>query len=282
MAGKVAWLLAGAGAIGGTVGLIYALTRHDIGGGCGAGYFPCEGGACCPDGDVCAESNGSCATGSSKDPANPGCCIPACPGSCTADSQCASCGAGFLCEGGECTKQVPSQILVDGASVVSAEPTLSVEYYGTCCGIFSACCNLMVIANEPTPVLTITVLDAYGEPVPGVCVGGIGNEPWSSDYWTVNLISSGGTCENGDPMTDENGQITFTIESTGTPPPGYQGADDFPCDACSTQPGTGTFGVPAGQFVISLPDYPGVPEATVAVTIAIDYAGYWLQNCSCF
>jgi hypothetical protein len=76
--GALAWVAAGAGAVGAAVGIAYLLTQVQ---GCG-GDTPvdCGGGTCCAEGDVCESQCANCAC-SGYEPDTPGCCKPQSGGS---------------------------------------------------------------------------------------------------------------------------------------------------------------------------------------------------------
>jgi len=232
---------------------------------CDQGYFGCSSGVCCPNGDSCANTDGSCPSGSTPDPANPGCCLNACPPSCTSDSGCSGCGSGFVCEGGECTKQEPKTW--DGPGAVELDYTAGYASTGCFLPVCIQCCkcgltiNLEGTADGGYPTATYTLVDAYGRGVP--------NQEVSLDI--SNLPSYIEPYTNGS-TTDANGEIQVILVAPGS---GWSPWNDidysgYTCDACGGQGSSGNFGGELGTMTIYATDNPNL-QLQVVLTYNVDW-----------
>lgn len=244
---------------------------------CGTGYYPCSTGVCCPLDDACAEAGGGCAAGSGPDPANPGCCVSACPPSCTADSNCSGCGADFVCENGECTKQVPTYL----QGPVSATMLARMSYSETCCYL-SSCkkCNGSYTPGNIS--FDVTVTDASGRPVAGVALNvslGFSGATWQA-------VSDGMVYTSNPVPTDSSGSIRIIVTGTAAPDDfGNSGNNDYQCSACPVGTGlvdSGTLTAEIGSVSVNAPAYPNLSTIQVLVAASIYYAGTATYNaCGC-
>ncbi|HTT14447.1 MAG TPA: Ig-like domain-containing protein [Thermoplasmata archaeon] len=272
--------VAAAGVAGAVAVGIYFATQ---GGGspppnCAQGSFPCSSGVCCPDGDSCAEADGSCPTGSTPDPDNPGCCVNACPESCTEDSDCSACGSGFVCEGSECTKQTPAYLTLSESQVTYLE---EFQYTETCCfyGVGESCEKCTGNYTLGNATLTATVVDASGRGVPGV---DLDVSAPSGSSW---VAYSDGTEYTSNPVpTGSDGTIDIYLTDESAPT-GYDDPDNdaYPCSACDGNGDTGTLNVDRGDVTVSAPGYPGLgsPQALVLSSIYYVGADTSIGGCSC-
>jgi hypothetical protein len=260
----------------------WALLRPSGGGsgsgGCPVGTYPAGVGVCCPLGDLAAEAGGACPEGYIPDPSAPGCCMTACPPSCSADSDCAACGSGFVCEGGQCAKQVPAYLTVLQGPTASIPSTF--HYVETCCVYVTEqiCKKCQGTWSSGTPVLIVAqVTDAFGRGVPGIALN-----------FQSTLVAGGGAFSaavtNGG-VTDSNGQVTITLAALSAP--GALGNSDdtaYPCSICSTSGGdTGQATDQYGSLEISAPGFPGLGTLPVAVFGIVNYSGaaHEVGGCSC-
>lgn len=246
------------------------------GGGCGSEAFECSSGKCCPLGDLCANADGSCPEGTTADPSHLGCCVSACPTSCTLDSQCTACGAGFVCEGGECTKQTPSSLT---ASSITATIPQSFSYIETCCNyVFEQTCKKCAPSwRGGSTSVRFQVLDAFGRGIPGIRL-------------LLNSSGSGYTiaATPSSLVTDATGTVAVLLTATAAPDDyGNQGNSNYPCSACGSESGdSGFITAEYGTIEVSAPGFPSLGTATVLVEAGIDWVGnvrgvLVAGNCGC-
>jgi hypothetical protein len=274
--------LAGVGAGAVAFGLGYLLLRPSKSktSHCGdPGYYPCEGGACCPDADTCANSDGTCPAGSRPDSANPGCCINACPPSCQHDLDCLECGAAFVCENHQCTKQQPA--FLSGNPPISLAIPQEFDYTETACIAFFICTSCLkccgpMCSSKPggSANFVATVTDAASRGVPGVklqaSVDGAG-------FTIVPVNPSNG-------ITDANGNVQYMVLGTDLP----IGWDDpnnaaYGCSACSGGVDEGVNFIQMGNLVVEAPDFPALGALHILVESELYHAGHIVEigGCSC-
>lgn len=269
---------------------------------CKAGYVsdPSYSGCCmpettgvtCPSGDVAANSDGSCQSGYVADPDNPGCCKPqttVCPNSCSADSDCSGCGQDFVCESGQCIKQIPATI----DAPLSSDCESKAEYTTTCCEyfVYSNClkCGAAFTPNYTSGVFDVYVRDSSGRGIPGVTLmiqssvnaTGLGFKFLITDGTGQQKSYDSGKTATA--ITDSDGKINVVVEPT-TMPTGWDNIQNtnYPCLACNATPAqssveTGTF----GRF-----NYTVVGTQITGVTLITDTVTYHgnvveVGGCSC-
>ncbi len=231
---------------------------------CSSTEYPCPDGTCCPLGDLCPDSSGTCPQGTKPDPNFPGCCISECPPSCTQDSDCALCGAGFVCEGGACTQQRPGS----WSGPTAADFPFDAAYQSTGCFIpfCSNCakCNLKVtIPGNVLPQVVFQLLDRFGRPIPGVALG-VTNNLTIPDI--VPQLAFANTDADGIARVN-----LFTDELFGFPPFSNVDYDGYPCDACSGIGATGQFTLAVGSFTLYPLDQPSL-GALCEVVVVVNFS----------
>jgi len=165
-----------------------------------------------------------------------------------------------VCEGGECTKQIPA--LWSGPP--TAALTWDAVYQSTGCfaPVCANCakCNLKVSITSGE-VQEYVILDSTGRPVPNVPV-----------VLTTYFMNSGVSAYLQDAMSNDNGQVFVTITAPFTGLSPWGGVDDaaYPCDACSGKGATGTFGGELGTLTLAVMGDSEVAIETI-VTFEVDY-----------
>lgn len=287
MANRGLWVtVGGVAAVGAAAGIGLWLAKSAAGGGgggnCTSGQFKCASGKCCPDGDSCANADGSCPSGSSPDGSNPGCCKNACPSSCSADGDCSACGPDFVCESGQCTKQLPA-ILQVGNLAPSIPETFT--YSETCCVfVFVPSCKKCLLSGNGwsggTTSTSVSVKDSSGRGVPGVLL----NFAVNGSGFSWSAVSDGVTYRSDPVPTGLDGTVEVIL--SGTAPPGTLGDPNdagYPCSICGGNSDSGTRAAQLGNLVVSSPTFPGLGQGVLVVGAEVLFHGLpnELGGCAC-
>jgi hypothetical protein len=206
---------------------------------------------------------------------------PSCPNSCSADSDCSGCGPDFVCEGGQCVKQIPAIIDVP----LSVDLQSITQYTTTCCvyvvTLICKKCNAQYAPGFGTGGFYIYVKDKYGRPIPGVAVAissSVVNPNLSFFFIVIEDLGTKSTkYQSGataTATTDSLGRIQMNVTAE-TMPIGWDNIanDNYPCSACSDQNDTGSVGpLSFGQFNFTVLNESGISAITL-ITDTVTYKG---------
>lgn len=246
----------------------------------------------CPTGDIAANADGSCKTGYVSDPDYSGCCKPStsvCPNSCSADSDCTGCGQDFVCESGQCVKQIPASV----SAPLSANIRSHTDYTTTCCEyvVYSNClkCKPIYSPGYESDTFPVYVYDKSGRGIPGVSLSiassvvssGLGFKFTVTDASGSKQYKSGATATA---ITDSDGKITIEVKGT-TMPVGWGdiSSSNYPCSACNATPAKGSQGpLSFGQFSITVLGTSIAPGITL-LSNTVSYHGSVVEigGCTC-
>lgn len=180
-----------------------------------------------------------------------------CPNSCSADSDCSGCGADFVCEGGQCVKQIPAVI----DAPLSVDIQSRVQYTTNCSFYFIyETCNKCNGSYDPyfgSAGLDVYVRDKYGRGIPNIPISissSVVNPNLEFSFTvfdptnnTFKEYTSGATATA---TTDSTGRVQISVEGK-TMPIGWDNIQNsnFPCTGCSAQGTEGAQGpLSFGQF----------------------------------
>lgn len=245
----------------------------------------------CPLTDLPASSNGTCPTGYITDPDYPGCCMSSCPSTCSSDSDCSACGPDFVCENGQCVKQIP-------ATVNTEKNTLSLQskatYTMTGCFYFIGVCNCLKCQESFAPYfgsdgMDVYVEDSSGRPIPRVPVSikpSVADSSLGFSYYVSDAVGTKEYNSNSvaTAVTDNDGKISLSV-SANVMPVGYQNISDsnYQCTACSTNNNYNNVVGPLnyGSFAIGVVGTPIEAFVSIVDTVQIEGIKVQLGGCSC-
>lgn len=187
--------------------------------------------------------------------------VAVCPNSCAVDSDCSGCGPDFVCENGQCVKQIPSSI----NSPLSATMKSKVQYTTTVCYYtLITAVHKCIVSNfgdglfpgADYAYFTVTVTDQSGRGIPGlnVAISVTLSNPDSTGV-TYKVTGANGTITNGTTgVTDHNGNIHISVQATAMPV-GWQNIQDSvypPTVAFQQNNPVGSANVPYGNMSFTL------------------------------
>ena len=210
-----------------------------------------------------------------------------CPNSCSADSDCSGCGADFVCEGGQCIKQIP--VAIDAP--LSADIQSETQYVTNCTAILveETCnkCNGQYAPYMGSALINVYVRDKSGRPIPNVPVSiasSVVNPKLSFTWQTYNnttkqtkQYTSGQTATT---TTDDLGRIQIPLWGN-TMPIGWGDIQDsnYPCTGCQAEGTQGSAGpLSFGQLTYTVLGSQSIAPAITLITNTVSYKSRY-QRC---
>lgn len=188
-----------------------------------------------------------------------------CPNSCSVDSDCSGCGPNFVCENGQCIKQIPNALTSPLSTTISsyARFTTTVCYYAFV--TTSKKCIIPSHLDGFTPdyanaSFEVTAKDQNGRGIPGMTIDVVPalQNPATTSF-TYKIKDANGTSthssgKNASGVTDSNGQIKITTYADAMPA-GFQNISDSFYQASTAYKDNNTYGsqnTPYGNFTFTI------------------------------